>query len=145
VSRRRRVEHEFVEFIPQELAPGTVYISGPYATCSHLCLCGCGEKVVTPLAPTEWKLKFDGETITLWPSIGNWSFGCQSHYWIEESRVIWAHPWSKKRIQANRKRDRQQKQRRRGRSLYEPGDQERATGRAPGELGWLRRVWPRRQ
>jgi hypothetical protein len=108
---QHRVEHEFVEFIPQDLSPDTIYISTTYATCSHLCLCGCGNKVVTPLAPTEWRLTFDGEHISLHPSIGNWSFDCQSHYWIENSRVLWARAWTKEKIKANRARDRHNKQR----------------------------------
>jgi Family of unknown function (DUF6527) len=35
----------------------------------NLCCCGCGEKVVTPLRPTDWKLIFDGKTISLDPSL----------------------------------------------------------------------------
>lgn len=149
MRRETSVKHEFVEFIPHELEPATVYISGTYSTCAHLCLCGCGEKVVTPLAPTEWRLAFDGETISLDPSIGNWSFDCQSHYWIEDSHVRWAPVWSKERIKANRDRDRRRKQRYYGDLVDEPSDHERVTRRAPGEPGWLRRalrhIWPRRQ
>lgn len=37
-------EPDFVEFIPSELAPGVLYISMDYATCSHLCACGCGAR-----------------------------------------------------------------------------------------------------
>ncbi|WP_353963011.1 DUF6527 family protein [Streptomyces sp. NBC_00365] len=39
--------------------------------------CGCGRKVVTPLAPQEWKLTLDGVSVSLHPSIGNWSFPLQ--------------------------------------------------------------------
>ena len=74
------LKHEFVEFIPDELEQGTVYVSIRFATASHLCVCGCGNKVVTPIRPTDWTLTFDGKTISLNPSIGNWSFPCQSHY-----------------------------------------------------------------
>lgn len=65
---------QFVEFIPDELQDATLYVSMRFATVSHLCACGCRSKVVTPLKPTDWKLTFDGKTITLYPSIGNWSF-----------------------------------------------------------------------
>jgi len=34
--------------------------------------------VVTPLSPTGWSLIFDGETVSLYPSIGNWNFPCRS-------------------------------------------------------------------
>ena len=59
---------------PDELEQGTIYVSIRFATASHLCCCGCGNKVVTPIRPTDWKLIFDGKTISLDPSIGNWSF-----------------------------------------------------------------------
>ena len=81
------LKHEFVEFIPGELKEGTIYVSIRFGTASHLCVCGCGNKVVTPIRPTDWKLIFDGKTISLDPSIGNWSFACQSHYWIRNNKV----------------------------------------------------------
>ena len=99
------LRHEFVEFIPDELASNTIYISTSFATVAHRCCCGCGKEVVTPLSPLDWQLTFDGETISLFPSIGNWSFPCQSHYWIDHSVVRWAEQWSEKRIAAGRARD----------------------------------------
>ncbi|MGN6800789.1 MAG: DUF6527 family protein [Ginsengibacter sp.] len=27
-------------------------------------------------------------TTTFYPSIGNWSFDCQSHYWIRENMIV---------------------------------------------------------
>jgi hypothetical protein len=105
------LKHEFVEFIPEELKQGTVYISIRFATVSHLCACGCKNKVVTPLTPTDWKLIVDGKTISLDPSIGNWSFACQSHYWIRNNRVKWAPHWPKEEIERGRERDRCIKQR----------------------------------
>jgi len=86
------LRHEFVEYIPedQDIRKGTIYISIRFATATHLCCCGCGNKVVTPIWPTGWKLIFDGKTISLDPSIGNWSFACQSHYWIRHNKVKWA-------------------------------------------------------
>jgi hypothetical protein len=96
------LKHEFVEFIPDKLEDGIVYVSIPYATVAHKCCCGCGMEVVTPLSPTDWKLIFDGETISLDPSIGNWSFDCKSHYWIRRDRVRWAERWSREKIEAAR-------------------------------------------
>lgn len=75
-------------------------MSMEYKSIIHLCLCGCGKKVVTPLSPTGWKMTFDGKTITVYPSIGNWSLSCRSHYWITNSQVEWAKQWSQERIDA---------------------------------------------
>jgi len=49
-------------------------------------------KLSQPLGPTDWKLTFDGESVSLYPSVGNWNFPCQSHYWIQENKVRWAPP-----------------------------------------------------
>lgn len=90
--------HEFVEFIPRDLKDGVIYVSIPYATAIHKCCCGCGLQVTTPLSPAQWSLTFNGKTISLHPSIGNWNFPCKSHYWIKENRVSWARQWSKLEI-----------------------------------------------
>ncbi len=97
--------HKFVEFIPRELEANTIYVSIPYATAIHNCCCGCGNRVVTPISPTDWKLIFDGRSISLDPSIGNWSFPCRSHYWIRNNRVLWSDQWSDDAIDAVRKND----------------------------------------
>lgn len=96
------LRHEFVEYIPQDLSEGIIYVSIPFATVVHKCCCGCGNEVVTPLSPTDWKLTFDGESISLFPSIGNWSFPCRSHYWVRGNRVEWAAAWSRQKINAAR-------------------------------------------
>lgn len=103
--RRQSIVHRFVEFIPEQLEEGTVYVSVEYATALHHCCCGCGSQVVTPLAPDEWKLIFDGETISLDPSIGNWSFPCQSHYWVRRNKVAWAGQRTTEQIDAGRASD----------------------------------------
>lgn len=110
MKRITALAHEFVEYIPQDLQPEKLYISVAFTTAAHKCCCGCGGEVVTPLSPTDWTLIFDGETVTLDPSIGNWSFRCQSHYWIRRSRVEWAPRWSKRAIEAGRAQDRRAKQ-----------------------------------
>ena len=99
------LKHEFVEYIPNDLKDGTIYVSIIFATVVHKCCCGCGNEVVTPLSPTDWKLIFDGKSISLHPSIGNWNFDCQSHYWIKNNRVRWALRWSQERINTGRGRD----------------------------------------
>lgn len=90
MSLRQTFEFEFVEFVPKVLEPGKLYISVEYRTAVHSCFCGCGMKVVTPIRPHEWQLTYDGETVTLYPSVGNWSFPCQSHYWLKRNGVVWA-------------------------------------------------------
>lgn len=107
--KRDFVNHEFVEFIPHKLEEGIVYISIEYATAMHLCCCGCGREVSTQLSPTDWRLTFDGETISLHPSIGRWSWPCQAHYWIRQDRVEWAGRMSRSAIEAGRARDRARK------------------------------------
>lgn len=101
--------HEFVKAIPDELEERTLYVSVDYATVVHKCCCGCGREVVTPLTPTDWTLIYDGVSISLNPSIGNWSFECRSHYWISKSTVKWAEQWSRSRIDAGRAQDRRLK------------------------------------
>ena len=103
--RITRLDHRFVTHIPRELEPGVLYVSMEFATAMHLCCCGCGEQVVTPLTPTDWRLTFDGETVSLWPSIGNWNYACRSHYIIRNSQVQRALPWSDHRIARGRGRD----------------------------------------
>lgn len=107
--RHTTLTQKFVEYIPDELNDGTIYISIAFATVAHKCCCGCGAEVITPLSPTDWKLTFDGETVSLFPSIGNWSFPCQSHYWIERSTVRWAPRWSRGEIAAGRAFDSREK------------------------------------
>lgn len=98
-------DYRFVEEIPATLPEGVLFVSTDYAIAVHLCACGCGVKVVTPLAPSEWSITFNGVAVGLSPSIGNWSFPCRSHYWIRDGRVIKAAQWSDKKIQANRDAD----------------------------------------
>ncbi|WP_346656932.1 DUF6527 family protein [Streptomyces sp. F001] len=85
---------------------GLLYVSIPYRTCGHLCCCGCGHEVVTPLSPAQWSITYDGENVSLTPSIGNWALPCRSHYWIHDGRVRWSRRYSAAEIAQNRDRDR---------------------------------------
>ena len=107
--RHSRLEHRFVKHLPDALEPGILYISVEYGTAGHLCCCGCGEEVVTPLTPTDWLIIFNGETVSLKPSVGNWTLACRSHYVIQAGRVIEAPPWTDKQVAAERARDRNAK------------------------------------
>ncbi|MBX3165132.1 MAG: hypothetical protein KF900_11700 [Bacteroidetes bacterium] len=105
----KTLQHRFVDFIPEKLEGGILYISMEYCTAIHLCVCGCGNEVVTPISPTDWKLSFNGESVSLTPSIGNWNFKCKSHYWITNNQIEMAKKWSKKKIDSGRKADEYQK------------------------------------
>jgi hypothetical protein len=132
------IAHKFVEEMPQSLEPGTLYVSTRYATVLHLCCCGCGSEVVTPLSPVQWRVSFDGETITLDPSVGSWALPCRSHYVIRNGQVIEALPWSEEEVQQG-----QVNQRRARRNYYGSGVGEARKPTAPiavPQLSWVRRI-----
>lgn len=118
-------KHIFVEVIPERLDEGTLYVCLPHNTCLHNCACGCGEEVVTPLSTHDWRFTYDGETISLSPSIGNWSFYCRSHYWIRSGKIEWAGQWSDQEIEQGRRVDTRKKA-----SAY---------GKSPPR--WYKRTW----
>jgi hypothetical protein len=139
VIRHKRLEHRFVDHIPERLEEGVLYVSMEYATSAHSCCCGCGEEVVAPFTPTDWKMTFDGETISLRPSIGNWTLKCRSHYVIDRGKVIEAKPWSDEQVEAERRRDQAAKARHYG----HPAKVEPVVQSAPPKTDpplW-RRVW----
>ncbi len=103
------MQHRFVEIIPDAVEDDVLYISLKYCTAIHKCVCGCGNEVVTPISPTDWKLIFDGKTVSLSPSIGNWNFNCQSHYWIKRNEIVYAREWDKEEIQFGRANDEKRK------------------------------------
>lgn len=103
------IQHKFVEFIPDLIEEKTLYISIEYCSIVHNCMCGCGNEVVTPLSPTDWELCFDGKTVSLSPSIGNWNFNCKSHYFITRSKIRHARSWDNLEIEEGRKKDTENK------------------------------------
>lgn len=104
--RQTDFSHQIVEFIPERLEEGVLYVSHRYKTAVHKCACGCGEEVVTPLGTTDWSIQIDNGTATLYPSIGNWSFACRSHYFMRKGRVIWAGQMSRQQVEHGRALDR---------------------------------------
>jgi Family of unknown function (DUF6527) len=143
VTRLTSIRPEFVEFVPTELEDGVLYISTTYRTAVHRCACGCGSKITTPIRPPRWRFTYDGETVSLYPSIGNWSYPCQSHYWIEHNRIEWAPKWSQARITAGRARDRADRQR-----YYRRVEAKSTSSAKPDEgdkknVGLIRRLWQR--
>jgi hypothetical protein len=98
-----RFELRKVRYMPAELEPGVLYVAVEFGAAAHLCACGCGVVVRTPLDETEWLLEETVEGPSLYPSIGNWQEACQSHYWIERGAVIWAPKWGRSQIEAGRR------------------------------------------
>lgn len=111
MMRIQKLEHRFVRSVPRELEPGVLYVSMDYGTAVHSCCCGCGEQVVTPFTPTDWKMTYDGESISLTPSVGNWHSACRSHYIIRNGRVLEAVSWSRAQVDAEHQRDKAAKTR----------------------------------
>lgn len=94
-----------VEFMPRQLEPGVLYVSRKYGTAAHLCACGCGAKIRTPLGPTEWAIEQTSHGLSVWPSIGNWQQACQSHYIIRNGRIVWCDTWTPEQILAGRQEE----------------------------------------
>jgi len=63
-----------------------------------------------PLSPTDWQLYFDGVSVSLTPSIGNWDFQCRSHYFIRHDNVQWARSWSPEEVKAGQELDQRRKE-----------------------------------
>lgn len=106
----KQITPVFVEFIPETIEEGKLYISDVYQTAIHKCCCGCGEEVVTPLSPVDWQLKKNMNRVSLRPSIGNWNYRCKSHYFITNNRVIWADKFTQKQISSVQAKDNLDKQ-----------------------------------
>ncbi|MGH9633530.1 MAG: DUF6527 family protein [Candidatus Angelobacter sp.] len=87
-----------VHKIPPALQPGILYVSEEYEIAMHICPCGCGWKVSTPLGLTDWSFEDGRRGPSLYPSIGNWQKPCQSHYWIRDGEIIWAPKWTPQEI-----------------------------------------------
>jgi Family of unknown function (DUF6527) len=104
-----RFEVRKVQYMPTDLEPGILYVAEEFGAAAHLCACGCGVIVRTPLDDTEWSLEETEEGPSLYPSIGNWQEPCQSHYWIERGNVKWAPKWTSGQIEAGRSREQERR------------------------------------
>lgn len=82
--RKIEIEPVWVEFIPEQLEDNKLYISLDYSVAIHNCLCGCGNKVVTPInhgnIQSGWNYSESNGKVSLSPSIGNYNFPCKYHY-----------------------------------------------------------------
>lgn len=125
----------YVEFIPETIEEGKLYISEVYQTAIHKCCCGCGEEVVTPLSPVDWQLKKDMNSVSLRPSIGNWNYRCKSHYFITNNRVIWANRFTQRQITKIQTKDRFDKQN------YIASKNKQEVNSLPDRNSWLLKLW----
>ena len=104
--KTKTIRPEFVTQFPAVFEQGVLYISEEFETAGHLCCCGCGEKVITPLNPAKWRLRKEGCAVSLSPSIGNWNYACKSHYVITKNNVIEAGQLDAAKIKTVQRRDR---------------------------------------
>jgi hypothetical protein len=114
--------------MPRQLEHGFLYVSEEFEVAGHLCACGCGEKVITPLGQAGWSFEDAADGPTLTPSIGSWQLPCKSHYWITGGRVRSADQWTPEQIQRGRQAEEDRR-----RAYYE--------SRKPRKTGLLRAVW----
>lgn len=119
---------ERVHYMPADLQPGILYASEEFDIAIHLCACGCGSKIRTPLGPTEWNIKETKEGLSLYPSVGNWQQACKSHYWINCGEIKWAAQWTEDEIVKGRQHEEEQRQ-----EYYDNLDRQRG--------GKLHRFW----
>jgi hypothetical protein len=99
----KKFKLEKVHYMPVNLDPGILYVSSAFGAAAHLCACGCGSVVRTPL--NRWSLTETMDGPSLYPSIGNWQEPCKSHYWIEHGEVKWAKIWTSKQIENGRRHE----------------------------------------
>ena len=140
---RATYSHKFVKAFPDKLDEGILYVSVEFGTAAHRCFCGCHSEVYTRFSPHDWSMQFNGETISINPSIGNWSFPCQSHYVLDGGYVHWADRWSRERVELGRLLDRKRKERHYSGTVAEPqastkdGRQEQSVGLFARITLWL--------
>lgn len=100
-----RIQLQRVHFMPKVLEPDILYYTEDFGTAAHLCACGCGTKIRTPIGPTEWRIDDGPQGVSLYPSVGNWQQPCRSHYCITDGEILWSGQWTDEQIQAGRKRE----------------------------------------
>jgi Family of unknown function (DUF6527) len=99
------IKVKLVHYVPKELEPGFLYVSKEFGIAGHMCPCGCGNKIITPIGPTDWSLTIKKSKPTLYPSIGNWQIPCRSHYWIKDGSIQWSSQWTKDQILTGRQKE----------------------------------------
>ena len=123
-----KIKLQRVHYMPKELDPCVLYVSEEFGSAAHLCACGCGAKIRTPLGPVDWVLKEKGCGPSLYPSVGNWQQQCQSHYLIRNGEIIWADTWTSEQIAEGRRIEEED-----SRAYYD------ALNAPSGN--WVRKIW----
>ena len=131
----KQITPVFIEFIPETIEEGKLYISDVYQTAIHKCCWGCGEEVVTPLSPADWQLKKNMNRVSLRPSIGNWNYRCKSHYFITNNRVIWADKFTQKQIASVQAKDNFDKQK------YIANKNKQGSNSEQDSDSWFSKLW----
>lgn len=126
-----RIKMQRVHYMPAQLEPGVLYVSEEFGTAAHICACGCGSKVRTPLGATEWAVEETTSGPTLRPSVGNWQLPCRSHYWIEAGKIIWSGEWTLEEVLAGRQTEEER------RLAYYQGLQTKLPSRLRRLLDWV--------
>jgi hypothetical protein len=130
-----KIELRHVRHIPKELQPGILYVSAEFGTAAHLCACGCGSKIRTPLGPAAWNLEETEAGPTLNPSVGNWQRPCKSHYWIRGGRVLECEEWTPEEIRAGQRAEEKRRQ-----AYYKALDRRRGSD-LQRLWRWIRSLW----
>lgn len=141
MTKVAQLEHRFVTNVPRSLESGILYVSLEYTTMIHLCACGCEREVVTPLSPKDWKMSFDGETVSVTPSVGSWSLPCRSHYIIDHGNIRWAEQWNDEQIRRGRELDRVRKRGQPATKSTSSLTSDSAPAQKPIKIGPLTRFW----
>jgi len=132
-----KIKLQYTQYMPKELELGVLYVSKEFETAAHLCACGCGAKIRTPLGPTEWTFEETINGPSLNPSIGNWQQKCKSHYWIYKGEVRWAKEWSQDMIDRGRHGEETR------RSIYYENLYAQSGGMIKRFTRWFMRLWNR--
>lgn len=144
MTQTNEIGYRFVDAIPENPEQGVLYLALDYGAAIHLCCCGCGYEVSTPLSPTDWSLTFNGVSVSLTPSVGNWSLPCRSHYIIDRGKVRWAAAWDSDQVDAVRRYDKARKK-----SFYDEGIHadtthrplEKANNGQQGLFAWIKSLF----
>ena len=95
-EKAQEIRPRFVESIPPGRPPaGEFLISIKYGMGVLRCPCGCGNTMDVNIEPHRWSIKWDGEHISVCPSISSDWMGCRSHYWVRRNRIVWGYPISR--------------------------------------------------
>jgi len=85
-----RFDIVYVIFIPKQLEEFTLYISEEFGHITHICPCGCKQKIDIGIAPfwkDGWTMTENNGEVSLSPSLLN-RF-CGAHYFFRNNKIEW--------------------------------------------------------